>query len=133
MIPKLEDLFLDHTGSKKLKALGFIEPCIAYYWIDKPTFHYTIKYDNYNYLPIRVSAPLFDQVLRWLELKHSIGIEIALDDTLSWVYRITPVGPESVLKQSYQSDFVYCNGRHNALIDAIDFTIELLYENYSSK
>lgn len=133
MIPKLEHLFVSHHTSVALKKLKFNDPCIAYYWAEKPTFHYTVKYYDHNLLHTRASAPLFDQVIEWFERIHFIAIETALDETLSWVYRITPTGPESSIDQAYESKYVYCGKRRDAIIDAINHVIILLTNDNSSK
>ncbi len=133
MIPKLEDLFVPHHTAVELKRLEFHDPCIAFFWAEKPTFHYTVKYYDHNLLSTKASAPLFDQVIEWLERTHFIAIETALDETLSWVYRITPTGPGSSIEQAYESKYVYCGKRKDAVIDAINHVIILLTNDNGSK
>lgn len=133
MIPKLDDLFVKHHTAVALKKLNFTEPCLAYYWADKPTFHYTVKYDNHNVLITRASAPLIDQVIKWFELKHAISIELFLDVTLAWNYTIRPMGPASSIDDVYTSPYVYCSLRRDADLAAIDHIIEILNDKSSKQ
>ena len=73
-----------------------------------------------------ISAPLLDQTQDWLEEKHGLGIETALDNTLSWVWRITPLHPEATHQEQIKSQFVYCKGRKEALIAAIEESLKLI-------
>lgn len=75
----MKELFLPYDLAKLAKDKGFNLPCFAYFW-DKSwkenvsdIFHYTVGYNNHNDLPSRVSAPLYAQVIDWLE-KERKGI-----------------------------------------------------------
>lgn len=67
-----------------LKEKGFSEDCIYHYKVNEsypeshttvPTFEIREHFGrNHNTLPTRVSAPLYEQALRWLRDKHNAHV-----------------------------------------------------------
>lgn len=79
----MEEQFVAYEMALKLKELGFNEPCFGFW--DKPydKWTLTLQYPNeldYGYINkydnIKVSAPLWQQVVDWLRIKRNIHIEI---------------------------------------------------------
>jgi len=71
--------------AQELRELGFAEPCLCYYWRTKDTFHYDYRSvigKNHNQLPTRISAPLWQQAIKFLNgigyIKH-INVYIKSD------------------------------------------------------
>lgn len=74
---RIQDLFLDEGLSKTAKEKGFNEPCMMYYYTDKPFTPGTLQtgnigvYINTNWM---INAPLYQQIIDWFRDKHFIFI-----------------------------------------------------------
>lgn len=75
----MKEDFCDYNTSRMVKELGFKEECIAYYWANKDTFHWTIPpYRNHNELPTRISVPSWQQIEKWLWEEHKLVLSHTL-------------------------------------------------------
>jgi hypothetical protein len=92
----MKEQFVSYEIAKKLKELGFDEPCLGYYsdWGTQEPFLISCEYGQEkescairrkNYL---CSAPLLQQALDWFRDKHKIHIEVERDFD-GWCYKIT--------------------------------------------
>jgi len=122
---KFKSMFVDWDMSKRLKAVGFDEPCFAYFWTTKDTFHYTVRYENHNTTVARVSAPLIHQVIDWFDSKK---IYIDIDHALGndWEFTISNGGITS------DADDRSFDTRHKAMLAAIDTALKIVENGYTS-
>jgi hypothetical protein len=119
---KFKKMFVGWEIAKRLKNIGFDEPCFAYYWLLKDTFHYTVKYENHNQLVSKVSAPLWHQVIDWFDNKR-IFIDIDHEFGEDWEFCIDEGGTgHSGDEESYSS-------RHVATEQAVLKVISMLEKN----
>lgn len=82
----MKDNFADYETSKMLKELGFDEPCLGHYWTDHREVevrlyreHEGIQQSNSkieNNFPPTFTAPLWQEVEKWLWDKHKIVIQV---------------------------------------------------------
>lgn len=114
----MEKLCAYYDMAIKLQKKGFIEKCVGHHRYDKT---FTTSFETSLF---QIPAPLYDQVQDWLEKVHGLGIETALDETLSWIWRITPLHPQATYQQQIKSPHVYCNGRKEALVAAIEESLK---------
>lgn len=76
----MENLFVPYEVALKLKEKGFNEPCLARY------DSFTLKLD-YNFaglypfdtIPIHLPAPLYQQAVDWLRIKHGIWLYVDIE------------------------------------------------------
>lgn len=77
----LQELFVPYELALKLKEKGFNEPCLATY----PTENYSVfikgelLFSSITNTDNRCHAPLYQQVVDWLRLKHDMFIFIETD------------------------------------------------------
>ena len=80
----MNEQFCNYEISKKLKELGFNNPCLGYYY-DKKLEHFalfgtiegkSIDFENNSDTNLIILAPLWQQVIDWFKEKYNIHIEI---------------------------------------------------------
>ncbi len=74
----MEKEFITYEQALALKELGFDEPCIALYFINKEEIIYSEEggfWYNSNSEEDRISAPLYQQAFRWFYWKYHIKAE----------------------------------------------------------
>lgn len=127
---KIEDLFISYELALLARENGFNEETVAYF-VGKDKRVYLGSKDVLPPFTFAIDsktcfkAPTYDQLIEWFFWNKQIGIEIALDETLMWVYRLTPLAEDSYLSQGEQSFYVYST-RREALIKAIEHLFDLL-------
>lgn len=79
----MKNQFVTFEIAKKLKELGFNEPCLACYdacdllsTYSKSIFK-PLNYNNDNSSPHTISAPLWQQVIEWFVEKQNIEIQVS--------------------------------------------------------
>jgi hypothetical protein len=78
----MKNEFVPYNIAKKLKDMGFDEPCISYYPDKDENIHYVT--DGHNNVGVRsnsqfgiaCSAPLWQQVTRWLRDERKINVYV---------------------------------------------------------
>jgi hypothetical protein len=84
---KIGNEFIPYEQALALKELGFDEPCLAKYQKLSETANYQLqllqKERNCNRLDTAISAPLYQQVFRWLYQKLDIEKGVMPLDTES--------------------------------------------------
>lgn len=116
---KFKAMFVDWKLALRLKAIGFTEPCFAYYWTMKDTFHYTVRYENHNRIGLKVSAPLWQQVIDWLDSKK-LFIDIDHEFGEDWAFTIDNGG------NGHSGDEIAYMDRTQATKFAIDSAISII-------
>ena len=71
--------FVTYELAVKLKALGFDEECLSYYFNKQLSFGSKTAYGEV------VEAPLFQQAFRWFREKYKLHYPIAVSDGV-WFY-----------------------------------------------
>lgn len=86
------EFFVTYDIAKKLKELGFAEPC-AVCWNEKEvliSFGSIFRPSNYNTgWGSNISAPLWQQVIDWLREKHGYHFELIPDEETGEWYCIS--------------------------------------------
>lgn len=116
---KFKMLFVDWEFAKRLKAIGFDEPCFAYYWMIKDTFHYTVRYENHNSFVSRVSAPLIQQVVDWCDTQH-VFIDVDHEFGEDWEFTLDNGG------NGHFGDKTLYTSRFEATKHAIDLALKII-------
>ncbi len=114
--------FVSFETAKKLKSLGFDEPCRYFYENANCTdIRYTL-YRYYNDKEPFCSAPMLWQAQKWLREKHRIHIRINFDSDRDW--------NKSLLLMDEDRDIVcitaYYSSYERALQDAIDESLNYI-------
>lgn len=107
----MKDQFVTYELAKKLKELGFNEPCFKYYGIsskalfDMAKGKETVNNEQFKNDPEDVwcSAPLWQQAIDWLRAK---GIHITIQPIIG--AKIKSTG-STFLKNSIDADFIVTN------------------------
>jgi len=97
----LENEFVKYEQALALKELGFDEPCFGSWEIDYveiPTYTHCISnfYKNSNHPVGKVTAPLYQQVFRWLLDKHNLYGIIIPTVTMDWTFKTMTVAQDMV-------------------------------------
>ena len=71
--------FIPYELAVKLKALGFDEECLSYYFNKQLSFGSKTSYGEV------VEAPLYQQAFRWFREKYKLHYPIAVSDGV-WFY-----------------------------------------------
>lgn len=148
---KLKELFVPYNLAVKLKEKGFDEPCFSFYSNqnkeNKLFFDVDVddnmltalnqnkfEYKNISHI-YRISAPSYDQVVNWLNAKHSIYITaLPYRDSemeLCWYYSLIN-DDESLPSILCNEDDLGCNesdyfdSYHDALNEAIIESLKLI-------
>lgn len=110
----LHKLFVSYDTALILKEKGFNEPCIAYYSnkVDEPSFcenrNIFGDYVLIRTLPQRgISAPLFQQIINWLDEKHSVHFSFIHSND---IYNEYTVRIYKDLNKSTYTSFYLMNG-----------------------
>ena len=119
----MEKEFIEYEQSLALKELGFEEPCIAFYFLNREEqSEYESKYKlnkeeliyaeeggfwyNSNSEEDRISAPLYQQVFRWFREKYNlrgfIGFRPNVKQFDCHVYDMSLSGKEYVKQRTYE-------------------------------
>jgi hypothetical protein len=75
---KIENEFIPYTEALELKAIGFDEPCFAYFKDEE--FQYPNPYEPFKNSEMKswcITAPLYSQAFRWFRDEHKL-----------WAYQI---------------------------------------------
>lgn len=110
----LKHLFVDYENAKKLKELGFDDPCFAFFnedYIDNGVVGIGNP-KNYNDFSFNktwrrssvddiVSAPLTQQVIEWLREKHNIVLIIDKTAYNYWFHKIAILVENAALQEDY--------------------------------
>ena len=75
----MEKEFVTYELAVKLKALGFDEECLSYYFNKQLSFGSKTAYGEV------VEAPLYQQAFRWFREKYKLHYPIAVSDGV-WFY-----------------------------------------------
>ena len=75
----MEKEFVTYELAVKLKALGFDEECLSYYFNKQLSFGSKTSYGEV------VEAPLYQQAFRWFREKYKLHYPIAVSDGV-WFY-----------------------------------------------
>ena len=75
----MEKEFVPYELAVKLKALGFDEECLSYYFNKQLSFGSKTSYGEV------VEAPLYQQAFRWFREKYKLHYPIAVSDGV-WFY-----------------------------------------------
>ena len=84
----IKELFVSKEIAIDLKAKGFNDPCIFYFLYNIqenrcsniPMRDYKLFTYDWNSKESRISIPLYEQVINWLDKKYNILISICRDD-----------------------------------------------------
>ncbi len=71
----MKEQFAQFEIAKKLKELGFDEPCFTFYWNDGVIYKNVESPSNHNKHD-DISAPLWQQVFEFFRVKYKIWINI---------------------------------------------------------
>jgi hypothetical protein len=122
----MKEQFVSYQIAKKLKELGFNEPCLGEWQNLKTGVNLVIDEEDRIFdvavLGAEIKAPLRQQALDWLRDKHKIHVEVERDLD-GWCYKITEFSSGNKFK---------CSGRlempnHNVEVDkAIIKAFELI-------
>jgi len=95
----MKDQFVDYQTALRLKKLGFEEECIAFYLFDKQLQLSCAVYNNNSYWKDskfkELSAPLWQQVTKWLREVHHFNMYITPsthNDIEGWKYCLPGTG-----------------------------------------
>ena len=77
--------FIPYELAVKLKALGFDEECLSYYFNKQLSFGSKTSYGEV------VEAPLFQQAFRWFREKYNLHFPIAVSDGF-WFFERWRIG-----------------------------------------
>jgi hypothetical protein len=85
IMKKLKELFVKYDLAKLLKDKGFNELCLAWYTgKDKEIYlpnHVVNTPCNFNLTSkISIDAPMYEQIINWLDTKYNILISLCRDD-----------------------------------------------------
>ena len=132
---KINELFVSYELALLARKYEFNQECVGYYF-GKDREIYVGNNDVYGPFNFKINstggafnAPTYDQLVEWFLINKQIGIEIALDETLMWVYKLTPLCINNVLNKEEQSYFTYST-RREALIKALEHIFALLDVKY---
>ena len=81
----MEKEFVTYELAVKLKALGFDEECLSYYFNKQLSFGSKTSYGEV------VEAPLFQQAFRWFREKYNLHFPIAVSDGF-WFFERWRIG-----------------------------------------
>ena len=71
---KMENEFIPYPLALRLKAIGFDEPCLAYFDAEKLFKFPGTTMCNRNFLDLlTVTTPLYQQAFRWFREKYDLG------------------------------------------------------------
>ena len=130
----MEKEFVPYELAVKLKALGFDEPCIKYYWTDGM---FTKTYEapfNHNKRDNLISAPTFSQAFIWFREKyglyHSIGLDNSLENDVNCDYQIIN---HSQSISEYETNFNNYEEAELACLDKLIEIVEIKVLKYKSE
>lgn len=145
----MNDEFVTYQIAKHLARLGFNKQCFAQYLTDKSVKEgklyaaevtcitvddfdsdgypllQTVSNKDFERVPQYVAAPTWNQAVNFLELNYAIAIETVLDDTLMWIYYLTPRGVDCKLDTQKHSMYVYSH-RVDAVKAALNEILPIL-------
>ena len=81
----MEKEFVTYELAVKLKALGFDEECLSYYFNKQLSFGSKTSYGEV------VEAPLYQQAFRWFREKYNLHFPIAVSDGF-WFFERWRIG-----------------------------------------
>ena len=81
----MEKEFVTYELAVKLKALGFDEECLSYYFNKQLSFGSKTAYGEV------VEAPLYQQAFRWFREKYNLHFPIAVSDGF-WFFERWRIG-----------------------------------------
>jgi hypothetical protein len=131
-----KDLFIPYSLALKLKDKGFDERCFGIHaddhdliWNRLSGYEYgeatnSILEKHYKGRNLATAATP-QQAIDWLDKKHGLGIEVALDGTLMWVWRVTPLHPKASYQQQKVCTYVHST-RNEAETEAIKEALNLI-------
>lgn len=139
MNTEIEKLFVPYEIALKLKDKGFNELSIAYYEEGYDIFNFGLtKGQLYNNDRFLISAPLYQQVIDWLNTKHNIDVSIFQLSKTQSAYGITFL---ECYPERYNEDDMYEYTNTTAIMNQIVLeekrnikipsAAEIAKENYS--
>ena len=72
----MEKQFTTYEIALKLKKLGFSEECLGIYYYDDSFKRYILEYKNTEEYLVCIPAPLWQQVIDWLDKKNGFFIHL---------------------------------------------------------
>ncbi len=72
---QLQDLFVPYDLAVKIKQKGFNEECLKFYGDDKKLYQ-DDNITNSTVNPDYCSAPLYEQIINWLDDVHKIRVDL---------------------------------------------------------
>lgn len=124
----MEEIFAPYEVALKFKEKGFEEECFGYWFMDFKGYSITYpqtQFKKWHNDKKETLALTRQQAIDWLDKKHGLGIEIALDGTLMWVWRVTPLHPKASYQQQKVCTYVHST-RNEAETEAIKEALNLI-------
>lgn len=128
----MNQFFLPYKLSILARGKGFKDMCLGYYYPDVPNELYHAKRNVSTdpiYLtknsPSVIEAPLYEQIIDWLDMEHGILVQVIMDITGSYYWQIGSLHPESTYKGDWKMS-VYVSNRKQAWLDGIETALNLL-------
>ena len=88
----MENEFIPYPLALRLKAIGFDEPCLAYFDAEKLFKFPGTTMCNRNFLDLlTVTAPLYQQAFRWMREKHGVYSSIFFEDDTKYYYQFNDI------------------------------------------
>ena len=102
----MEKEFVTYELAVKLKALGFDEECLSYYFNKQLSFGSKTSYGEV------VEAPLYQQAFRWFREKYNLHFPIAVSDGF-WFFERWRIG----VYKTYEEAELACLTKLNEIVE----------------
>ncbi len=114
----MEKQFVTYEIAKKLKELGFDEPCLAKHDLKHILLRVEECKSQENAQELDyILAPLYQQAFRWFREKHKLHSTITSISQESWQWHITKPGES--LGKLYNEDFYTYEEAEQACLDKL--------------